>query len=95
VSAPLRPALERLSIPVLTYLRSLPRPVMFALTLGMVVGGLFAPPPVGPALLLVIAGMIGWITYLAWPVLPRNGRLSRILVMLLVLGAAVEAAVNG
>lgn len=93
MSTPLRRTVERRSLPVLAYLRILPSWLMLVATVLLVLGGVFAPSAVGAALLAVIALLIGWITYLAWPVLPPGGRLGRLGALTLVLIAtAVRAA---
>jgi hypothetical protein len=95
VPSPLRARVERWSVPMLARLRLAPRWLIFALTLGLVVGGLFAGPPLGPLLLLVLAALMAWLTYLSWPALTGNGRLSRVLVLLLLVGVAAQGAVSG
>ena len=95
MSSPLRPRVESWSLPALARLRLAPRWLVFVLTLGMVVGGLFAAPPIGAVLLLVLAALITWLTYLSWPALTPNGRFARVLVVLLVVGAAAQTAVSG
>jgi hypothetical protein len=95
VTSPLRPRVERWSLPVLARLRVAPRWLVFVAVLGLVVGGLFAPPPLGALLLAVVGALMAWLTYLSWPALPPGGRASRVLVVLLVLGVAVQRAVSG
>jgi hypothetical protein len=76
---------ERRSVPVLGYLASLPSWLPLAATLLLVLGGVFAPPAIGAALLALIVLLIGWVTYLAWPALPPSGRLGRLGMLVLVL----------
>jgi hypothetical protein len=95
VSTPLRRAVERRSTAVLVYLRSLPNWLVFAATLGLVLAGLFGPAPIGAAILVLIAVLIGWVTYLAWPVVTAGGQLARLGTLALVLAAAVQRAVSG
>jgi Family of unknown function (DUF6703) len=95
VSTPLRRAVERRSTAILVYLRSLPNWLVFAATLGLVLTGLFAPAPIGAATLILIAALIGWVTYLAWPVVTPGGRLARVGTLALVLAAAIQRAVSG
>ena len=95
MSTPLRRAVERRSILILTYLRLLPGWLVFVLTLGLVVAGLFGPPALGAGVLLVLAALIAWITYLAWPVLTPGGRLGRLGALALVAAAAVHRLVVG
>jgi hypothetical protein len=95
MSTPLRRAAERRSIPILTYLRSLPGWLVFTITLGLVLTGLFGPAPVGVAVLILISALIAWITYLAWPALTPGGRLGRLGALALVLAAAAQRVVSG
>jgi hypothetical protein len=95
VSTPLRRAVERRSTQILIYLRSLPNWLVFAATLGLVLTGLFGPATIGAAILVLLAGLIGWVTYLAWPVVNPGGRLARVATLALVLAAAVQRAVSG
>jgi hypothetical protein len=95
VSTPLRRAVERRSAPILVYLRSVPGSLLFVVMLGLVLGGLLAPAPVGASLLAVLAALIGWIAYLAWPVLSPGGRLARVATLLIVLAAAAQRAISG
>lgn len=94
MSTPLRRAVERRSTPILVYLRSLPGWLIFVATLALVVVGLFGPAAAGAAVLLLIAALISWTTYLAWPAVNAGGRLGRLGALALVLAAAVERVVN-
>jgi len=84
VSSPLRRSLERRSTGLLTWLATRPRWVPFVLVLALLLGGLFAPPVIGASCLLVLLLGLLWLTYLAWPKLEAGGRLTRLLVMILV-----------
>jgi hypothetical protein len=95
VTSPLRPRVERWSLPMLARLRLAPRWLVFVVVLGLVLGGVFLHPPLASLPLVVVGGLMAWLTYLAWPALPPNGRVSRALVVLLVLGFAVQRAVSG
>jgi hypothetical protein len=94
VSSPLRRAVERRSTAPLTWLATRPRWLPFVIVLALLVGGLFAPPPVAVVLLAVLALFIGWLTYLAWPKLDSSGRLTRLLVLALVLYVLASRAVG-
>jgi hypothetical protein len=64
-----------------------------ALVLGVVVillGGAFAPVPLGPALLVVVAALVGWLTWLTWNAATPGSRLARVLVI----GALVAFAIS-
>ncbi len=93
MSTPLRRTIERRSAPVLVALHRLPGWVPFLALVALVLGGLFAPAPVGAALLVVVAAPIGWLTYLGWPALPPAGRAARLAVLALVLVAAVRRVI--
>jgi uncharacterized protein DUF6703 len=94
VTTPLRRAVERRSAAPLAWLATRPRWALFLVLLGLLLGGLFAPPAVGLGLLVVLALLLGWLTYLAWPRLPPGGRLARLAVLALVLVVAVQRAVE-
>jgi len=84
VSSPLRRAVERRSTGPLTWLATRPRWVPLVLVLALLLGGLFAPPAIGGALLAALLLGLLWLTYLAWPKLEANGRFTRLLVLALV-----------
>lgn len=94
MTSPLRRAVELRSTGPLTWLATRPRWVPFVLVLVLLVGGLFAPPAVAAVLLVVLALFVGWLTYLAWPKLDTSGRLSRLLVLALVLYVLVSRVVG-
>jgi hypothetical protein len=84
VSSPFRRAVERRSTASLTWLATRPRWVPFVLVLALLLGGLFAPPVIGAACLAVLLLGLVWLTYLAWPKLTAGGRLTRVLLVVLV-----------
>lgn len=94
MTTPLRRAVERRSAAPLAWLALRPRWAPFLVVLALLLGGLFAPPAVGLLLLAVLALLIGWLTYLAWPRLPQGGRLARLAVLALVVVVAVQRAVE-
>jgi uncharacterized membrane protein len=74
-------------------LATLVRVPRLVLVLGVVVillGGAFAPSPFGPALLVVVAALVGWLTSLTWNNSTPGSRLARILVVAAVLAFAVS-----
>jgi hypothetical protein len=93
VSSPLRRAVERRSVGALTWLSTRPRWVPFVLVLALLLGGLFAPPAVAAALLALLLLALLWLTYLAWPRLESTGRVTRLLVLALVLYVLVQRLV--
>jgi len=80
---------ERTSAPVLLWLSS--KPVFFlpVLTVALLVVGLAAPAAVGVPVLLLLAGLIGWLSYLSWPVVQGVQRLLRLGTMALLVLAVV------
>lgn len=84
-----RRTLERRSGPVLVLVGRLPRAVPFLLVVALLVGGLALRSVAGAVLLGLLLVFVGWISYLAWPVLPPPARAVRVLVLVLLAGAAV------
>lgn len=84
MASPLRRAVERRSAVPLTWLATRPRWLPFLIVLVLLLGGMLAPAAAAAPLLLVLALLIGWLTYLAWPKLDSSGRLTRLLVLALV-----------
>jgi hypothetical protein len=84
-----RRKVELRSGPVLVLLARLPRVVPFLLVFGLLVGGLLLDNATGGVLLLVLAALLGWLLLLAWPALPTQHRVVRLLVLLLVVASAV------
>jgi hypothetical protein len=92
VTTPLRRAVEQRSAAPLAWLATRPRWVPFVLVVALLLGGLFAPPVLGAALLVLLLLLVGWLTYLAWPQLPGGGRLARLAVLALLVLAVVQRA---
>jgi hypothetical protein len=84
----MRETVERRSAVLLVFLRSLPRALPGLLLLGLVAAGLALPGLGGTLALLVVALLLGWLTYLSWPAVPAPGRAVRLLVLAVVLAAA-------
>ena len=84
----LRRAVEARSAPVLLWLSSRPRVLLPALVVVLLVGGLAAPPATGRVLLVLLAALLLWLSYLSWPALDGRARALRV-AMLLLIGVAV------
>ena len=69
-------------------LARLPRWFVAAAMAVLVVTGLAVPGPAGAACLLVIALFLGWLLALSWPVVGGSARALRLLVVLMLVGAA-------
>ena len=89
--SPLRESIERSSLPALTWLSRLPRAVPFLLVLGLAVAGILLPPP-GWLLIAVVALLLAWILYLAWPRLTSSERMLRLAVVAMLLAITVTQA---
>jgi Family of unknown function (DUF6703) len=94
VPSPLRRRVERRSAAPLTWLATRPRWLPFLLVLVLLLGGLFAPAPIAVLLLVVLALLLVWLTYLAWPKLDPTGRFTRLLVLVLVVYVLVQRLVG-
>lgn len=74
---PVRVRVERLSTPVLRWLSARPK-ALLPVTVGvLLIAGLASPTPLGGGLLLVLLLVVGWLSYLSWPVLQPAQRLLR------------------
>ena len=81
MTTPLRRAVEQRSAAPLAWLASRPRWVPFVLVVALLLGGLFAPPALGVALLVLLLLLVGWLSYLSWPQVTGGGRLARLAVL--------------
>lgn len=88
----LRGSVERRSAPVLLWFSSKPKVVLPALTVLLLLVGLAAPSAVGVPVLVALALLIGWLSYLSWPVVDTAPRLLRVATVGLVLAAAAGRA---
>jgi hypothetical protein len=52
--------------------------------------GLSAPLVAALPALAIVTAFVGWLAYLSWPVLSSGGRLLRIVLICLVVGAGVS-----
>ena len=80
---------ERASAPALLWLSSKPVFVLPVLTVVLLVVGLAAPVGIGVPVLLVLAALVGWLSYLSWPVVRGVQRLLRMGTLALLVLAAV------
>lgn len=84
----LRRAVEVRSGPLLVIMAR--RPVVPGLVVGvLVLAGLLLHGLPGALLLLLLAVLVAWLTYLAWPALRAPARVPRLAVLILLLTAAV------
>lgn len=76
-------------------IHDLPRWILFLAFIGLAMGGALLPSWFGAACLLLLGAFLGWLTYLAWPSLDRSKRLTRLLVLGVVVGAALVRGITG
>lgn len=88
-AGPVRTRIERRAAVVIVWLAHLPRllpPLVVVLVFG---GGLVLPGVFGAVLLLLIAAVLGLLSYLAWPSVPARLRLARLVILAGVVAFAV------
>lgn len=85
----LRSRIDHASLPLMTWLSGLPRPVPFLILLALLVGGVVIHGPVGFVLMGLAALFVGWVLYLSWPRLSGTERIMRSAVLLLAVAMAV------
>jgi hypothetical protein len=88
----LRESFETASLPAVRFLNGLPRWVPFLVVLGLVVAGIFLPPP-GWLLLGLVSLVLLWILALAWPRLSLAERLMRVAVLAVIVAIMITQAV--
>lgn len=74
---------------VLVLLSRLPRWVILIGVVVVTLAGLWVPGAAGAVLLVALAGLLGWLLVVAWPVLSPGPRLYRCATIGLVLGYAL------
>lgn len=89
-----REVIAELSKPLLTRIHALPRLVVPLVTLLLVVVGALAPLSLAVPALVIIFAFVGWIVYLAWPIVPASGRALRVIMLALIAGIAVSRLVG-
>lgn len=77
-SGGLRRAVERWSATPLVFLHQLPRWVLPVVLVALLLAGMLGTGWVGATALLVLAALLGWLSYLSWPTTPLPGRLLRL-----------------
>lgn len=70
-----------MSYPILVRLSSAPKAILGVATGAILLGGLLAPSPWGPALLGLVVLFLAWLLMLAWPKLSAGPRLIRLVVV--------------
>lgn len=83
----LRKRVTDLSAPALLRIHGLPKFLVPALIVGLMLLGLFLSAPYSGIALTVVCLFIGWLMYLSWPLLDSKSRLIRLLVFLILVAA--------
>ena len=89
-----RRTVEERSAVLLLFLRQLPRWVPFVVMLAAALGGLLGHGAPAAFAIIVVFLFVGWLTYLAWPVLTPPARLARAVVLALLVAAAILRATS-
>lgn len=87
-----RARLEHVSYPILVRLTSTPKWVLGVVTGAILLGGLLAPPPWGPALLGVVVLFLAWLLTLAWPRLDAGPKTVRLVIVAAMTALVVSRA---
>jgi uncharacterized membrane protein len=87
-----RKQLEDLSRGPLQALNRVPRPLVVIGLAAFLVAGLLLPGAIGSVFLVILGLFLLWLIALSWPVLPTGSKVMRIVVVLLVFGAAAMRA---
>ena len=86
----LRRSVERRSGPLLVVLSGLPKLLVPLVSLALLIGGLSLPVAYGVGCLGLLALLVGWLSYLSWPVVHAQARMVRLATVALVLLALVS-----
>jgi hypothetical protein len=90
---PLRATLEKRSGPILVLLSQQHRAVVPLVSVLLLIGGLALPVAPAVVCLALLAGFVGWLTYLSWPVVVGQGRAVRVATLVLIVLAVVTRLV--
>lgn len=85
----MRRRIDHASLPLMTRLSRLPRPVPFVILLALLVAGVLIGGVTGFILMALGTIFIAWVLYLSWPQLSGSERIMRLAVLLLALAMAV------
>jgi hypothetical protein len=92
-ASPLRARVEQRSATVVVWLATLPRLVPITAAAALFLIAILAGGVIGGLVLLVIATIMAWISYLSWPSVPPVLRAVRLVVLLGVVAFAVSELV--
>jgi hypothetical protein len=94
-ASPTRQRIEQASAPVLVLLHRLPRVVMGAVPLALLVLGAFLPVPIALVALALALLLLVWLAYLSWPQAEGGQRALRLVVPGLVVAIVVLRLTRG
>ena len=86
--------LEQFSARPLVYLRMMPRWLLPGAVAALGVTGLAAPAWAGCIALGVLAALLAWLAALSWPGVNAQGRMLRLMAVLIVAGLAILRALG-
>ena len=89
-STGLRAAIERRSAPLLVLLSRQPKLLIPVVSFLLLLGGLALPAVYGAVCLALLLILVGWLSYLSWPVVVGPARLVRVATVALILFALVR-----
>ncbi|TXH42058.1 MAG: hypothetical protein E6Q90_10370 [Actinobacteria bacterium] len=87
-----RKQFEDLSRGPLQALNRVPRPLVVIGLAAFLVAGLLLPGAIGSVFLVILGLFLLWLIALSWPVLPTGSKVMRLIVVVLVFGAAAMRA---
>ena len=87
-----RLTVEKHSAPVLVLLSQQHKAVVPLVSVLLLIGGLALPVPMGIACLLLLTALVGWLTYLSWPVIVGQARAVRVATIVLIVVAGFSRA---
>jgi hypothetical protein len=93
-AGPVRAAVERRMATVVVWLAHLPRLVPMVVLIAVFLTGAFAGGVLGGVLLLLVAALMGLISYLTWPSVPPVFRTFRLLILAGVVAFAVSKIIH-
>ena len=92
-ASPFRQAVERRSAVFVLFLRGLPKAMPGLLVLGLLAGALVVQGVAGAVCALLVALLLAWLFFLAWPALPAMGKAVRLLTIGVIIAFAVSRVV--
>ena len=88
-----RREVSRLSAPALAWLSLRPKLLLPLVSVALLIGGLALPPAAGVPLLVLLLLLVGWLSYLSWPVVVGTARLVRLVLLGMIAVAIVSRLV--